>query len=543
MPNLKTAFTNLDPGFLKIVAEFWSIEDTEIDTEHLIDQLISTMTDPMKFSKMFESLPAQARAAVDELARKNGKISWVDFKRRYGPLMEIGQARLEREKNYLNQGSTTEYLWYRGLLYKAFFEESSEPLEFAYLPDEHMLLRKNRLAQIGPQPFGNPFQPGQWSRMIPANDLILDKTCTLLASLRAKVNLDDQWTPGLPINCMVEMLKAAGIVNDLRQPKTEQTRVFLEADRSKAMRQLFMAWEKSAGLNELWLMPEIKCEGKWRNRPQTARQDMLELIKQIPVGEWWDLESFIAAVHERKADFLRPSGDYDSWIIRNRASGEYLRGFANWDKVEGRLIHSYITQWLHWLGVVDLAEDESRKTIPAFRLSPWAPNIFENKTSPSLAKENEKIILRTNGTIVCSRMTPRSVRYQIARFCDWGKEKNDEYYYYLSAAAVERAEAQQLPIKQLVSLFKKHAKPPIPPAFIKAIQRWEQFRLQARLEHGILLRVTNSAILDELEKTTAKRFLIERVSPLLTLVQPGGEEVIQRTLMELGYLAEKPSSL
>jgi hypothetical protein len=544
MPNLKTSLSNLDPGFLTILADFWGIEKTDINPALLINQLIEIMSNTDQFSNMFDSLPNQSQEAINALAKNQGKMTWVEFSRRYGNLMEIGQAKLEREKKYLKKDSTTEYLWYRGFIFRAFFDEGKEPLEYIYLPDEFVRMRKTALAEALPRIFGKPFTIQKTeTRVIIANDRILDHACTLLAALRAGLDLDKACSFNLPTNHLVELLKSAGLLTDLRQPKTEQTRLFLEADRSQAISKLFHAWERSDVLNELWLIPEIKCEGKWKNRPQAARQNLLELIKRIPGGEWWDLDDFIANIHEHQPDFLRPSGDYDSWIIRNRSSGEYLRGFANWDKVEGRLIQAILTKWLHWLGAVDLAFHESRQTICAFRLSSWSKYLFNNKLIPNLEKEKEKIIIHSNGSIICPQLTPRTVRYQIARFCEWGESKQTEFHYYLSAFTLHMAEAQKLKINQLVTLIQKNAKPPIPPTFLKAMARWEQFRLQAKFEQGVLLRVTEPSILDELEKNQARRFIIERVNPQLVLIKPGGQKIIQRTLMELGYLSENQSSL
>ncbi len=53
-----------------------------------------------------------------------------------------------------------------------------------------------------------------------------------------------------------------------------------------------------------------------------------------------------------------PAGDYDSWFIKRASDGQYLRGFAHWEEVDGALIKYFITDILHWLGQVDLSAAE-----------------------------------------------------------------------------------------------------------------------------------------------------------------------------------------
>ncbi len=525
------------------MADFWGLEVKDEAQPSLVNQLADQMSDVTQFEEMMDGVSDRAKIAMAELARHLGKMRWVEFCRRFGSLSEAGQAKIEREKRYLQKDSITEFLWYRGLLFRAFFEGDHEPIEYAYLPDEFIELMQLPSLAGAAAVFGNPFKDLAKLKIIPATSHILDHACTLLAALRADLNLEEFCHFNIPVRKLLELLSAAGIVDGSRQPKTDQTRRFLEAERSQALAQLFQAWEKSETLNELWLIEEIKCEGKWKNRPQAARKHLLGLIKGLPNQVWWDLDAFIADVHQFQPDFLRPSGDYDSWIIRSLSSGEYLRGFIHWDKVEGRFIRSILTQWLHWLGVTELAILPDNGAVQAFRLSSWAKYLLNHQDIPNLPKETEKIIVRSNGAILCPLLTPRAVRYQIARFCEWGGVKISEYQYFLSASSLSRAEKQQLQINQLDRLIKKHARTPIPPTFLKALARWGKNQLQVKLQASVVLRVSNPSILDELEKGRMKRFIVERVSPQLMLIKPGGEKVIQRALMEIGYLSEDQTSL
>jgi hypothetical protein len=543
MPNLKTALKDQDNGFLQIMSEFWGLESVSENSEILLANLIKAMTHRNQFIEMIEVLPPQAKKAFESLIKNNGKIPWVEFCRRHGELREMGQAKLEREKAYRTPISTTEWLWYRGLLFKAFFDEGMGPLEFAYLPEEFLAMVTPESSHPDLEIYSKPKQFQKMKHIQLTNDQIIDHSCTLLAALRMGLKLDENCKFKIPVNLLAELLKTVGVLDILRQPITDQTRVFLETARNQALSQLFNSWEMSENLNELWLLPELKCEGKWKNKPLASRQTILKILKDIPPGQWWDLQAFIANIHERMPDFLRPSGDYDSWLIRNRASGEYLRGYANWEKVEGQLIRFYITNWLHWLGLIDLASEENDEQYTAFRLTGIAKYLLNHQPIRGLRDEKEKIIFGSKGNLYCPRFSPRAARYQIARFCEWGEQKEDGYFYNLSPIALKRAEAQELQVSQLVTLLKKFAKLPFPPSVLKALQRWDQYHLQANFENSLILRVTETTILDQLEKSRAKRFILERISPTIILIKPGGENVVQQALTDLGYLSQIPSSL
>ena len=164
---------------------------------------------------------------------------------------------------------------------------------------------------------------------------------------------------------LLELLKAARLVDDAGLPLAEPTRAFLEASRGQALALLANEWMQALYLNELRLLPGLKCEGDWLNDPLRARQALLTWLGKVPAdASWWSLASFVKAIHDRDPDFQRPAGDYDSWFIRSTRSGEFLRGFECWDEVDGALLRFLISGPLHWLGFLDLAAPDARPNPP-----------------------------------------------------------------------------------------------------------------------------------------------------------------------------------
>ena len=296
----------------------------------------------------------------------------------------------------------------------------------------------------------------------------------------------------------------------------------------QALSLLREAWQTSDTFNELRLVPGLVCEGEWTNQPAATRTFLFHLLEAVPKGKWWSLPAFIRAIKEQSPDFQRPAGEYDSWFIKRLSDGTFLRGFSSWDEVDGALINFLITGPMFWLGVVELATPEEHKTFTAFRV---------NKKQVT-SDEKGKLTVSSNGRISVPRLVPRAARYLIARFCEWEEARPDEYRYRVTTESLKKARQQGLKAGQLLSLLARNATSEIPPAFVKALKRWELNGTEARMEIQTILRVKRPEVLEELRKTKAGRFLGESLGPVTIIVKPGAQAKVLAALAEMGMLAE-----
>ena len=538
MPDLSHTLQGNDLGFLRMVAGAWGIELNSPDAYTALPMLVSAMQNRRLASEVIESLSAGARNALKALIDNDGSLPWSLFCRKFGEVRMMGAAKRDRERPDLYPQSPAELLWYRALIGKAFFNVPPEPQEFVYIPED-LLEFLQTLGVSGSQPLGRPASPVESAHVIPADDRLLDHACTLLAALRLNPKLDGLATPGweVPLPVLASLLLSAGLLDPNNSPLPENTRAFLEANRASALSQLCSSWLSSSSFNDLRMLPGLLFEGDWNNHPLNTRQSLLEMLSTLPQEKWWNLGSFVAAVCEHQPDFQRPAGDYDSWFIRKEGRQEYLRGFSTWDEVDGPLIRFIITGPMHWLGLMDLAAQAPGESPAAFRPSAWAAALYHGQPPKGLSDENAPVRVTAAGHVILANLSPRSVRYLIARFCDWQDEQDKVYRYHLTPASLERARQQGLRTTHLVSLLKKNSANPLPPSLVKALERWEQFGIQAEMKKVSLLRVASPDILDALRKTRATRYLGETLTPTLLVIKPGGEEAVCDTLAELGYLA------
>ena len=548
MPDLFHSLLKQDIGHLRIIAERWGLELESIDADSAREELSASLLDPSLLAELMDSLPPDADSAVTALVEAGGRIPWQAFTRKYGDVREVGAGKRDREKPYLKSASASEILFYRGLLAKAFFDTEKGPQEFAYIPDDLSELIKHKghdPARIIQNPqrserdevhkgndevLGRPASPGEKGREILANDFILDDATTLLAALRMGRS---GFKPDLQLTAL---LTSANLIKKTAI-QTEAVKHFLESPRKDALKMLQDAWVKSEFFNELRLMPGIVCEGEWTNQPQETREFLLNLLDAIPEGKWWSLNSFVRDVKQKYADFQRPAGDYDSWFIKRASDGQYLRGFSYWDQVDGALIKYFIADILHWLGEVDISIAEGSAEATAFRVK---SNVESQKSDvrPSTFDETGKIHVASQGKITILRDTPRVVRYQVSRFCEWDEQKGDDFKYHITAQSLKHAREQGLKAGQLLALLVKHTNNKVPPPLVKALKRWEANGTEARVESQIVLRVSKPEVLEEMRKSKAGKFLGEVLSPTAVIVKSGAIQKVMEAMIELGLFAE-----
>ena len=546
MPDLLTSLQKRDLGHLRIVAELWGLELDSNEANLAAEELSGALLDLELVAELMDSLSPEARTALNALADKEGRLPWAEFTRRFGQIREMGAGKRDREQPHLHPNSTAEILFYRALVARAFFDTDKGPQEFAYVPEDLLELiishrgaesqreNKKQSSQISDsvainnEPLGRPASPGEHGQEFLTDNSILDDATTYLAALRSNLTPPETKIPNQVIE---EFLQAAKLIKK-GKPQPEPVKAFLEAPRGEALKMLSDAWMESEIFNELRQLPGLVFEGEWKNQPLVTREFLLNLFEPIPEGKWWSLPAFLRAVKEKYPDYQRPAGDYDSWFIKRESDGQYLRGFAHWDSIDGALIKYFVTKILFWLGLADLATAKANDVITSFRLT----SFVEKK------EESGKIAVSSNGKISIPRLAPRVVRYQVSRFCEWDEPKADEYLYFVTAASLTRSKEQGLKAEQLLALLAKHSSAGVPPSLVKALKRWEINGTEARMQSQIVLRVSKPEALEEMRKSKAARFMGESLGPTTVVIKEGAQSKVLAALAELGLLADDESA-
>lgn len=550
MPDLEHTYLDYDLTLLKAIAEQAGVGLTApnaraaavelaaaLQNAEAVELLLTRVLGDPARSLQFSNLQSQTRIALDSLLEAEGRLPAAPFIRRFGEQRPLGPAALARERPWENPANATEALYFNGLIGRAFMESETGPQEFFFIPGDLLPL----LPTVEPSPEVSPAEaiaPAESASAQPASSAIVDDAVTVLTAIQLGLPLDDHLAPHLrlPALDLIPALLAdlnllAG--NDKLSP--EPAKIFLRGSRGEQLRQLAEAWRDSKTWNDLWHVPTLRAEpGAWSNDPVATRAFVIRLCADLPVGEWRSLESFVAYAREHHPDFQRPAGDYDSWYIRDAGSGEYLRGFEHWDKVDGALLRFLITGPIHWLGLVDKSEDAD-----AFRLSRVFA-AFAGQAEWEIADKPKPVIARGDGVLLVSRSVNRYDRFQAARIGEWlapGPLGGDDAYSYRLTGNSLQAAARQGITARHITAFLRRACERVPQHILEAVERWGRNGIEARAGKMLVLRVGSADLLDFLRRSPqASRYLGEQLGN--TAIEVKNWEKLREAMIELGLAAE-----
>ena len=555
MKNLFRTLGDSDRGLLPLLAQTWGVPHADLEPAELVTELNSRMRDPARVEAVYQALDEEQRGALQTLLGAGGRMPAGMYTRSQGDIRQAGAAAMADIAQ--RPATPAEALFYRGLVAMAFEHADTGPRPVVYVPDELIdVLPTHSGSQAEAVPLTLPALEAlpEVSEQRPADTSIVDDMTTLLAWLQLhgaslpdgdlvppeRAALEPFLLAADParLRFLVGSGIAAGLisVSGARAAiSRDAARSWLAGSRAAQLRQLAHAWRDSQTLRDLWQVPGLAPEEESMadHDPTVARGAILNFIGELaPMDRWWAPAELVAAVRAADPDFQRPGGDYDSWYIRD-ADGDYLRGFASWDRVEGALIRWLLQGPLHWLGMIDLADG-------AARLTAWGRAFLDLGAWPDLVEPRDLIELGLDGTLRVPRRFSRLDRFQIARFTSWG-QAGDPYVYLLDGAGIAQAEGQGINAAQIQAFLKRvSGERPLPPGVARLLQNWLAGPVaRVTLERQVLLRAETAEALSEIFETPElRRFLGAQLGPTAVLVRPEQWPELRAALGEAGIQVE-----
>lgn len=568
MTSILRTLRESDPALLTVLAEVWGVPlDESDDIATRVDTLSRAMLDPERAERVWDTLTDGERAALQMLISIKGKMPEAKFERVFGSIRRLSAAVIQKQKPHKNPETTAEGLYYRGLISHAFENADTGPRTIIYIPDDLgkvLPAHKTSYDKLDePEAVAYPAEEvaaldalEDVENIRQADTSMVDDLTTLLAYLQLNNPLlqndsldgkdEAALTPFLltggaeRIAFMIGLAASADLIDvqaGRALPKRAEARRWLSANRPEQVKFLAESWRDSTTYVDLWhvpgLYPELEAGTMSQYNPAAARAAVFEIMTHaLPAQAWWSLDDFILLVHEDSADFQRPNGDFDSWYIRNDA-GEYLTGIESWDAVEGALLEYLITAPMHWLGLLDLAEDAARLTAygRAFLgLSAW----------PNPPEQADKIEVQADGTILMSRKVPRIDRFQLARFTSW-EAADKTYRYRLDPPGIERAARQGINVGHIGAFITRAlGDTALPPSVARLLENWKTGpTAQVSLERLLILRTTAPETLDFILETPGiRRFMGARLGPMAVIVRSEDVRELRDALGEHGVQAD-----
>jgi hypothetical protein len=173
--------------------------------------------------------------------------------------------------------------------------------------------------------------------------------------------------------------------------------LLLSPDHPEALREFFTLWAQSSSYAELFELAEagtrVRCRATPLNQPalrrgelelenSEARQEVLTLLAQVPLGEWIHFAAFARFIYRLHPSFLQrrqhlfPSPHW--WIEQEEGRPSHAHQLADWLRAEGRYLAALLQGPLYWWGICDLAFSTGKQLL-AFRFNSLAAELFQDR--------------------------------------------------------------------------------------------------------------------------------------------------------------------
>ncbi len=547
---------------LRAIAQFWDVELTATRQREAALELAQAMDDPQTVASAREALADEEGRALQALVGSGGQMPKRVFTREWGEIRTMGPGRVERDQPWKQPISTAEGLWYKGFVFLSFEQGADGAYEAAFVPPEiraHLPESEAEEPLIAVDPGPEPVA------VLSTGDFLLDDACTLLSYVQneePRLTSGQDWperhrhgllkrlriSGGTYLRFLAHLAHSIGwlVADDSGYLRLDPDAVtsWLNEIGPGQQRRLVAAWRKDRTWNELFQVPSLQPEetGAWHNDPRLARHAILRHMAACTPETWCRISDFTEAIKRVDPDFQRPAGDYETWYIRDRESGDYLSGFESWDAVEGRLIRYLISRPMTWLGLVDLGYDSSvevdrcSNSATAFRLTQRGAAIL-SLTEP-LAPPTAPALRLQSGFRVSVPAERRYERFQISRVTDW-VHTGDRYTYRLTPGALKRARQKGISVVRVLEFLDQITDAPIPSLLESALTRWDQRGTEVRLERSVLLRLANEQLMDQARASSrVGRLIQEQLGPTTALVREGDWTQLVAGLEAMGLLPE-----
>jgi hypothetical protein len=549
MRDLESSLFDHDLVVLRVIGEWWELDLTGLQKLDCA-KLLAEKLGQVKMLHELSYLGPEEANVLQELADAGGRMPVAAFERRHGLVRQMGPGRLEREEPWLDPVGPAEALWYRGFMYRSFDEIEGDLIESYYLPEELYAQFPQLDVQVtSPVPEDRlTMKPTDAPEEVISSTLdAVDDLAAILAAAQVQplnegeadrvvsllLNKDlDRLSLLLTLAKELELLKETAegsrptrlIVNWLNQSTEAQ------------LHSLVDAWSRSVW-NDLCHTPGLLCEGSaWHNEPILARAALLNVLTRST--DWFELSALADVLKSTNPDFQRPDGDYDTWYIRDASTQVYITGFENWDYVERPLIRFLIEGPLEWLGMVDVGESGGgNETL--FRLTERAVGWLEDR--PPVAEEvTVPIVVQDDATLLVPFNANRYHRFQVARIAESKPpERGKPQRYVLTPRSLKVAREQGIEPDRLLRFLAEASGRPIPPSFVRAVERWAEYGTEARLERSVILQVRDAQILEKLRANAKTRpYLAEFLGDLAVAVREDDWPALRSAAAQLGLLLD-----
>jgi hypothetical protein len=553
---------------LRAIAAAHDIPTEDSRKEELATRIQQHLLRHETIALLLSEMEPESRAALDLLIAAGGQMPGHRLQRdpRGGELRQLGPGAMERVLPWEQPISPTERLYYLGLIFSAFGSVGDYRGQLLVIPSDLLEL----LPAVASAPVAFELEPLDGvppgvrhhtmemvtdafvvlsdlqrrsvypvkGRYLPAD--ALHRINERLSVPEADVSLNNERdTQRLAL--LMHLMRALTLVEEnsegLLKPVTSRARRWLQLPRARRLLTLQRAWADDPVWNDLWRIPTLRPEPTgWRNDSRAARGALVRWLRQAPHGEWFAIGDFVRVVKRVDPDFQRPDGDYNSWYIRHKDTGQLLHGWENWEQVEGTLLRYFFAGPLFWLGIVELGYlAPSDKQPFAFQITPYGARWLGHEVELPPQPEREPVIISADGTISVPPGADDWERLHLERLSRPVEDGPGEYRLDKQRLIAELMEGTD--VERVLRFLEHTTNGFLPEGVRERLQGWAGGYGRITLETLIVLEVDDSNLLRDLQRQpNIAQFFHQTLGPRAVAIAPEHMTQVIAALRQAGYL-------
>jgi len=548
------------PELLRAIAGLWQVPLSEGEPREMALHLAEAMLAPGALDTALQALSPEARQALAEIVKEGGAAPGHRLLVRYGSIRRLGPAALAREQPWTRPESVLEELYYKGILYRAYATVADYYGEVYFIPQQLLEPLRDLDDQTSDLVVRRVPDPVRVER--DGNALVEDLLALLVHIRQTRIAASAREEPPAMAPSLDQLdlgprllgashpdrlalarqlLWRLGLLQDQRgllRPSA-RARTWMRLPDLHRAQTLYLAWRHDRHWNELLRLSSLQSpDSGWHANPVAARGVLLGMLARCPPGRWLSLTSFVKALKSLRPDYLRPDGDYDSWQVRDLATGQYLSGFAFWDRIEGALARYIIRASLRWLGIVDVGYEGEDSQPAAFRITEQGWALLTREAEPLEPAEasslREPATIRDDFAVTIPVEDTMYERYQLERFAEW-RAQDAVATYQITPESVWRGYNAGVRTDHILRFLRRISQDQVPDPVLRALLAWGGRFGRATLARGFLLRTADADTMRQIGSHSGVRGLLdEALSPTACLVQEENVKKLIEQLKELG---------
>ena len=336
-------------------------------------------------------------------------------------------------------------------------------------------------------------------------------------------------------------------------PETAQ--LLLGPHRFEVLRDLFSLWLTQASYTELYELQtqhglRLRVRATSQNQPllrpgeldaenSEARQSLVALLAQTPVGQWIYTNAFARFLYRIDPLFLQKRQRIFSsphwWIEQEAERPLHPAQLTDWLKAEYHYFTNLLRGPLHWWGLCDIALAHNGDIL-AFRLTPTAHLLFhdimlQEQEDEYVATMPARSLQIVDTQTIYAHCSPTNWPHieTLERFTEIAGVRDGQLRYLVTPKALANAMSHGYRPEPLVSLLKTNIQN-THPELLAQLERWIRNYGRTRIYTGVtLLETADTVVMRELSATTSlDTQVVQTIHPTLALLDSvGAEQVIE----------------